>query len=263
MDNTQTQPETPESARGPWRPRRHRFGGMLVGLLVVLVGILFLLRNLGFVYVEHLWAYWPVILIAAGLSRLIESRHGHGRLWGGMVALAGGLLLAGNLGAIHGNVWNYVWPLFVILLGLRMLVRGGRGRHRWDRRHWRNHDWSTGAPPMGTASSDQLNEVAVFGGIRKRIDSQNFEGGEIRAVFGGIELDLRPAVIVKDEIEIEADAVFGGIDITVPETWRVILEGQGVFGGYDDKTSHASADAGRPRVLITGNAVFGGVTVKN
>ena len=116
---------------------------------------------------------------------------------------------------------------------------------------------------MGTASSDQLNEVAVFGGIRKRIDSQNFEGGEIRAVFGGIELDLRPAVIVKDEIEIEADAVFGGIDITVPETWRVILEGQGVFGGYDDKTSHASADAGRPRVLITGNAVFGGVTVKN
>jgi hypothetical protein len=71
-------------------------------------------------------------------------------------------------------------------------------------------------------------------------------------------------VIVKDQIEIEANAVFGGVDITVPDTWRVTVEGQGVFGGYEDQTGHnPSAEAGRPHVLITGSAVFGGVTIKN
>ncbi len=262
MDNTNTQPASPEFTGRPWGPRRRRFGGALFGLVVVLVGVLFLLRNLGFIYVEHLWAYWPVILIALGIARLADSRRAHGRLWGGMVATAGVLLLASNLGRIPGNVWNYIWPVLIIWAGVNMLIGGGRRRRRWDR-NWQRHDWSTGAPAMSNANSDRLHEVAVFGGIRKRIDSQNFEGGEVRAVFGGVELDLRPAVIVKDEIEIEAEAVFGGVDITVPETWRVVVEGRGVFGGYEDKTRHTATEPPGPRVLITGSAVFGGVTVKN
>jgi predicted membrane protein len=262
-ENVETKPDAPEYPYGPWRHRRSRFGGTLVGLFVVLLGILFLLRNLGYVYVEHLWLYWPLILIAIGISNIISNRHGRGRLWGGMVTLAGGLFLAGNFGLIHGNVWNYIWPLFIIWFGVNMLIRGGRRPRKWDRHRWRDHDWSTGAPPMPRANSDRLSEVAVFSGIRKRIDSQNFEGGEVQAVFGGIELDLRPALIVKDEIEIAADAVFGGVDITVPETWRVRVQGQGIFGGYEDQTRPAAADSTGPRVLITGSAVFGGVTVKN
>jgi predicted membrane protein len=266
MDDTSIQPETPDVPGEPWRGRRHRFGGSLVGLFVVLVGVLFLLRNLGVVYVEHLWAYWPVILIALGIARLVDSRRAHGRLWGGMVAAAGVLLLAANLGRIPGNVWNYIWPVLIIWFGINMLIgRGPRGRG-WERRRdplGAGHNWSTGATGISNASSDYLREVAVFGGIRKRISSRNFQGGEVKAVFGGVELDLRPAMIAKDEIEIEADSVFGGVDITVPETWRVAVEGQGLFGGYEDKTHHSSTDQGGPRVLITGSAVFGGVTVKN
>lgn len=264
MDNASIQPETPELPQDSWRGRRHRFGGSLMGLFVVLVGTLFLLRNLGFVYVEHLWAYWPVILIALGIARLADSRRAHGRLWGIMIAVAGVLLLAGNLGRIPGNVWNYIWPVLIIWFGITMLIgRGPRGRAWQDRRHrrWRNPNLSMGK--ISNGNSDYLREVAVFGGIRKRIVSQNFQGGEVKAVFGGVELDLRPAMIIKDEIEIEADSVFGGVDITVPENWRVVVEGQGVFGGYEDKTSHTTSESAGPRVLITGSAVFGGVTVKN
>jgi predicted membrane protein len=105
----------------------------------------------------------------------------------------------------------------------------------------------------------------VFGGINRRIDSQDFEGGHLSSVFGGIEIDLRKANTKKEEIVIEANGVFGGIDLIVPETWKVTVRGSGIFGGFEDRThpSPAAADEKRPHLVIVGSAVFGGVTVRN
>jgi len=64
-------------------------------------------------------------------------------------------------------------------------------------------------------------------------------------------------------VMIDASALFGGVDIQVPENWNVIVEGHGMFGGYEDKTLHTMPENARPRVVITGSAVFGGVVVKN
>jgi hypothetical protein len=50
----------------------------------------------------------------------------------------------------------------------------------------------------------------------------------------------------------------------VPETWEVVIRGTGVFGGYEDKTfPPRSADVKPPRLIVSGGAVFGGVTVRN
>ena len=57
--------------------------------------------------------------------------------------------------------------------------------------------------------------------------------------------------------------MFGGIDIRVPETWQVVVRGAGIFGGYEDKTWRAGAsDEKKPRLIVSGFAVFGGVVVK-
>ncbi len=51
------------------------------------------------------------------------------RFWGVILVLAGGLLLLDNLGVIRVNVWNLMWPLFLITLGLWALAGGFfRGR---------------------------------------------------------------------------------------------------------------------------------------
>ena len=44
-------------------------GGLIMGLVVIAVGVLFLLRNVGIVYFEDIWQFWPVILIAIGISK--------------------------------------------------------------------------------------------------------------------------------------------------------------------------------------------------
>jgi hypothetical protein len=74
---------------------------------------------------------------------------------------------------------------------------------------------------------------------------------------------LRKAEMKVDRVIIEANAIFGGIEIRVPETWQVVLRGTGVFGGFGDQTMHAMGDAKHPEVILTGVAIFGGVNVKN
>jgi hypothetical protein len=109
-----------------------------------------------------------------------------------------------------------------------------------------------------------LNEVTVFGGVRRRIVSQEFEGGEVSAIFGGVEIDLRAAGTKKDEVVIEMNAIFGGVELMVPDTWDVVVRGAGIFGGYEDKTGprrEPPSGGKRPLLVITGEAVFGGVTV--
>ena len=171
---------------------------------------------------------------------------------------AGGVFLASNFGYIHGNPWNFFWPVILIAIGVGMLARAIDGP--------RGFAWVPPRPatPTGETSANTLAEWAVFGGIRRRVESQDFEGGEALAAFGGINLDLTKAAIQKEEVHLEANAFFGGIDIQVPETWNIVVRGSGIFGGYEDKTWHAATtpEQRKPRLVISGFAVFGGVSVK-
>src|SRR5262249_8276184 len=125
---------------------------------------------------------------------------------------------------------------------------------------------SAGFASSGASSMDgnRPSAWAVFGGARKVVESQELEAAEAMAVFGGVQLDLRHAATKRDEVVIEANAFFGGVDMTVPENWDVLMRGSAVFGGYEDRTTPpaSSTDVKRPRLVVTGLAVFGGVTVK-
>ena len=244
------------------RNRPYGSGGLIGGLILAGIGVLLLLDNLGILPVQDIWDYWPVILIVVGLSRAATACGWGGRVFGSALIFAGAVFLLHNLGYLHGDPWNFFWPVILIAVGMGMLARsldhgGGGAAWIWPR---------DAAPPGATSSSsfNTLNEWAVFGGFRRRVESQEFEGGEALAMFGGINLDLTKAGSKKDEIRIDANAMFGGIDIRVPETWAVTLRGAGIFGGYEDKTLGPRAGEERkPRLIISGFAIFGGVVVKN
>ena len=128
---------------------------------------------------------------------------------------------------------------------------------------------NAGSPPSApsAASGDLRNsfkEEHIFSGAKRRLDTQEFEGGEALVIFGGMEIDLRKAATKRDQVFIEANAIFGGIEIRVPENWRVIVRGTGVFGGFgDDTLQPMSGDVKHPQLIITGAAIFGGVNCKN
>jgi predicted membrane protein len=242
-----------------WRGQRRGPRPIVPGLVLLIIGALFLLNNLGVFDIREFRMYWPVILIVVGAFTAIFPRHGvRSVVWSGALIVTGGLLLSQNLGYIRGNVWEIIWPVFLIFLGLSFLFRGRAG-----------FAGCAGTPPWGGTASgstaNRLNEETVFGGVKQRVDSQEFQGGYLSCVFGGIEIDLRGANTKLDELKIQADAVFGGIELTLPSHWNTTVRGSGIFGGFEDKTHPPTGAPGEkpPHVIVTGSAVFGGVSVRN
>jgi hypothetical protein len=109
-----------------------------------------------------------------------------------------------------------------------------------------------------------MREAAVFGGGKRNINTQDFTGGHIDAVFSGYQIDLRGANMAADSATLKIGAVFAGIEIRIPETWSVVIEGDGVFGSLTDKTVQPNPQTpGLKRLFIKGAAVFGSVEIKN
>ncbi|MGA3023448.1 MAG: DUF5668 domain-containing protein [Bryobacteraceae bacterium] len=239
--------------------RRHQPGlsHLILGLAIVAVGVGLLLDNMGIYSIGNVWRYLPVILIALGLSKFMDSPVGGGKMWGGFLFLLGCGFLADNLNLFHFS-FNLIWPLLIIYFGGMMLWRslspaGGCG--------WPNWNPNSG----GRDPNADFNYVAVFGGGKRRIESKEFRGGSAVVIFGGYNIDLRDAGMAGETATIDVNALFGGIDIRVPDTWRVDVRASAIFGGVDDKSVPPRTTAGvtPPRLIITGFAAFGGIVVKS
>ena len=106
-------------------------------------------------------------------------------------------------------------------------------------------------PPVTPAAR---NTTAVFNGARVSFAGQAFDGAVLRAVFGGVECDLRNAVIDKD-CTIDATAVFGGIELYVPQGVNVQVLSTGV-------SDRKKQEAGAHTLYLRATCVFGGIDVK-
>jgi predicted membrane protein len=221
---------------------------LIIGIFAVAAGVILLLDRQGLIHAGDIFRFfWPSLLIAAGIFRLAQNCEGPGRFWGGLLTIAGIALFLNRLGYFDIRFQD-VWPLILIAVGLMLLWRALSGPRpaRWQR------------------SVDVINAWAAFGGGEIRSDTQNFQGGEVMALFGGYKIDLRSAAIQSPEVVLFANAAFGGIEIQVPSTWFVIVQGAPILGGYDDKTHKPEAGAGPvQRLVIRGFAIFGGIEIKN
>lgn len=236
-------------------------GGLLPGAILIAIGTAILLDHMGVIPVDRIWRFWPLILIAVGAVRFVETTCS--RMSSVMLMLIGTLLLFGNLGLLHLS-WAELWPIILIAVGAMMI---------WGRMSLPHGPASDSGNPnesgnlSETGSTDKLRVNTMFGGIERRITSSNFKRGNVQAIFGGIELDFRSADIDGEEAVLYVEAVFGGIDIVVPERWIPIYEGQSMFGGYSDETRPPLPDVPgappRKRLILRGQAFFGGITVKN
>jgi hypothetical protein len=243
-------------------------GGLVIGGIIILIGVAMLLDNFGIIEARDYWQFWPAIFIVLGAAKVAEARaQGGGLVLGLGLIVAGTIWTLDNIGIIIFDP-RLIWPLVIIGIGALFLVRSlERRRIVMDAPPPPNLPDDSTALPQPEAqivSSDTVQQWTVFGGSKRAIDSQNFRGGQLFAMFGGVELDLRDAALPRTAV-LDASAVFGGIEIRVPPTWIVEMRGSGIFGGYEDKTSHPRVErpGEAPRLIVTGAALFGGVSIKN
>lgn len=112
------------------------------------------------------------------------------------------------------------------------------------------------------AVSEESTVIAIFSGTdRKGVWTPPKTLNAI-AFFGGSDIDLREAEFPPGGLKITAVAVFGGIDVIVPEGVNVEVSGAGIFGAFEGSSRNDSSHPGAPTVKIEGVAIFGGVEVK-
>jgi predicted membrane protein len=226
---------------------------LLLGIVLMFLG-LFLIADLADIIPWRLRDFlftWQALLIFIGLI-FLSNRDNKGT--GIILIVIGSFFLLPKVMHVPGYWHSLFWPAMLILLGLVVIFS--------SRRH---HDGAYfGGHRKQSSSEDWLDDVTVFGGGDRIINSQNFQGGKITHIFGGSKIDFTRAQMAPGKNYLEVVMIFGGTKLIVPESWEVKMEVTSVFGGFSDKRIRSMVVSDSDRTLyITGVNVFGGGEIVN
>lgn len=105
-------------------PRSKR-GSIFFPLLLIIIGLMFLLSNMG-VISGDVWIlllqFWPILLIVIGLDSIFKRE---GLVGATFFIGLGVIFLLANLGYLSVSVWQLVltlWPVFLIAIGFDILI---------------------------------------------------------------------------------------------------------------------------------------------
>jgi predicted membrane protein len=221
--------------------RRVLTSQFLFGAIVILVGLLLLLETTGLVSTSDLLVYAPLLFVGLGVWALVQSRFRN--IVGPVVLIfvAGAWQLV-RLDYATADEMIAFWPVLVIAFGLSIILGQIRSRVR-------------------TTDTAFTNGFAAFGGVEKRNTSKAFEGADLTAMFGGAELDLRDADIEEKPAQINAVALFGGVEVIVPRDWNVQMDVLPILGGASDDRPRRENATDETHLMVTGFAAFGGVSI--
>lgn len=216
------------------------------GVCLILLGLIGLVNVLGILHINLFFDGWWTLFII--IPSCIGLTHKGSRLTSIIFLLIGVLLLLSQQNIITGDmVWGIILAGIIMIIGISVIVSGKKSYKGENMQITVEHP------------EEIVTLSAIFGGQQRKFLGRAFRGANLTAVFGGVELDLRDAVIESDII-IHAISVFGGCDILVPANVNVDLAGLCIFGGNDDKVG--KQDDNSPTIHIKSTSIFGGLEVK-
>jgi len=114
--------------------------------------------------------------------------------------------------------------------------------------------------PTTDENADEIVASAIFGPLAYHSTAQHLRGGTLECWYGGGALDHRQATLAPEGATLQLKAVFGGGQILVPPSWRVVSHVIGI-GGMNDARPATGHPADAPTLTIEGTVVFGGFQV--
>lgn len=214
---------------------------IFAGLGIVLLGGLLLLDTLNIQGFNNLLStWWPLFVIGAGVMALLNDARSY--LWALLLIGFGTVYQLNTLKVIDFNPWQVFWPAIIIVVGLSIIFRQTGDRSR-----------------VATGDSDDTS--AILGGADHINKSDDYKGGRVTAVMGGVKLDLRKSVI-KKEATIDIFSLMGGVELWIPENVVVKSKAAVILGGIENK-AQSGEGKNAPVLYITGQVIMAGVEIKS
>jgi predicted membrane protein len=233
------------------REHRHLHSNRpIIGVVLVLAGLFLVMRNTGVFpdFIDNVIFSWPMLLVVIGLVMTLGAAE---KTSGVIVMAVGGFFLIPMIFRETFHAYNMFWPSIFIIVGVIFIASKRKG-------------WNS-VTSTATVGDDFIDYVNVFSGGERQIVSENFRGGRISAVFGGMELDLTKAKLATGRNELEIACVFGGATLIVPDDWNISIEVTPVLGGFSDSRKlipGRTVDTTK-QLVIKGAVVFGGGEIKS
>ncbi len=226
---------------------------LLIGLWVIVLGLIFLAGNLGWIDTRQAFRlFWPLLLILVGTSLVVQHTNDRSQRLGWVFIGIGTWIFAGKIGWIDVGFWQLAFPLALLGLGGVLVWRAFHGQR---------------APQQPSAEiveehAEYVRCFAVMSGTELRPVSRPFRGADLSAVMAGVKLDLSGARMESDSATIDLFAFWGGMEIYVPPDWTVVSKVATLMGGFVDKRRPTSTVPTKT-LIITGFVVMSGIEVKN
>lgn len=216
---------------------------MLFGFIIVFLGVLFLLETIFPNFEVQFSIVWPIIVLMISLSRILKYKKMD--MCTGIIFLIGIWYLLYNLAIIPTPFTDVFWPILFIVVGTSII--------------W-NHIQFQKKIEKGKKASSMPSYYGVFSGIEETINTEDFKGANLYAVFGGVDLDLSK-IQLKEDITINVYAIFGAADVKLPSNVNVKLNASAFFGGNENKANQ-SEKKGNKNVQMNCISIFGGTEIK-
>ncbi len=253
---------------------------VVIGVLFLAAGVFIGGNMLGYFDFDfNLAGWWTLFLIIPALLSMTQVGPNAGNV---ILFGIGTLLFLDRQGIVpHGYGWKLIFPVVLLAVGLQILFgNGNRGGDRPFRPYDSGEEGNSGDPGPGPerrngsatrsgggvfTSSSKPGEghkkaSVTFGGEHVYYGEEEFLGGVYTAIFGGLTVNLVNARI-SGNVSIDVSAVFGGVEIILPQGVRVVTHVIPVLGGSECKYP-SSTDPAAPTVTINGTVTFGGVEIK-
>lgn len=221
---------------------------VLWGIVLIILGLIVGGNTLGITDIDIFFdGWWTLFIIIPCFIGLFKDSDKTGSLIGILIGI--GLLLGCQDIIRFDLIWKLAFPVILIVIGLSLIFKDVFG-----------DKISSEIKKLNENNNSKNSYCATFGGQNVNFDEEKFTGADVTAIFGGVKLDLKNAIIDQDVV-INASAIFGGIDIYVPKNVKVKTKSVPIFGGVNNK-ANISPDEKSHTIYINGTAIFGGIEIK-
>lgn len=216
------------------------------GIVLIAVGVVWGLDAGDIIDIDLFFnGWWTLFIIVPSAIGLFTSRHKTASVLGLIIGIA--LLLSCNFDLSEYDA--FIFPAVLVAIGIVVIVNTFSGKKK--------NEYN---PEQVIENPDNAEYYASFAGQKYAFYGTEFKGGKFSATFGGIDLDLRN-ITLEHDIVIEVDAVFGGIDIFIPDGVKIAVKSNSLFGGVSNKSQKCNPN-GERTIFINAKCLFGGVDIK-
>ena len=225
-----------------------RISDIMWGLILIIIGVILGGNALDIFNINLFFdGWWTLFIIVPTFIGLVTEKDKTGNIIGLIIGLF--LLLACRGLFDFKLIWKLIFPLIFVIIGLSLIFKNNI-----------NKEVSEKIKKLNENLSSNDGYTATFSGQNLNFDGEEFKGSNLNAMFGGIKLDLRKAIINED-IVINASSIFGGIDIYIPDNCKVKIKSNSIFGGVSNNKK-CNVDDNSYTIYINASCMFGGVEIK-